>query len=585
MADPQRRPAGALGRAWTMLSNRDRYRLGLLMVASLVGTFLELFSLGAIVPLISLLVDSRDTYEIWWFGDTRLIERGQLIVGAAIALAMLFFLRAIALIYVRWRIVSFNFALQVRLQEELFRRYLSQGYEFFLNRNSSLLAYRVNSASAVVSGVVDPVISVLTDGLISIGLVLVLFYFEPFATLVTLSFFGLASFGFHRFTTSRIRSWGAIRKQFASDSQVHLYQGLQGIKDVKIFGREKLFADRLSTALKAGIDPAKKFSLVQFIPRIGLEFIAVSAFSVVVVSMVLTGSDLNRIVPTVALFSVAAFRIMPAFSRVIHSSQSVDHARELIRDLGDDYDLGISTFSFTNRNLKYESVGDVVVENVSYRYPDTDRAVLDDVSFVIAEGEMVGVVGTSGGGKSTLVDLLIGLLTPMSGKIRAGGGTILSDLRRWQDSIGYVPQSLYLVDDSIRANVAFGLNPSDIDDDRVWEALKGARLDQFVAGLPEGLASTVGERGVRLSGGQRQRIGIARALYGDPPFLILDEATSSLDNATESEFMEVVWGLRKSKTILIVAHRTSTVERCDKVIRIEAGKVVQVGGPEVIRQS
>jgi ABC-type multidrug transport system fused ATPase/permease subunit len=276
---------------------------------------------------------------------------------------------------------------------------------------------------------------------------------------------------------------------------------------------------------------------------------------------------------------------MPAFNRIIHSAQSVDHSRELIRDLGDDYDLGISTFSFTNRHLKYESVGDVVVENVSYRYPGTDRAVLDDVSFVIAEGETVGVVGTSGGGKSTLVDLLIGLLTPISGEIRAGGDTIHSDLRRWQDSIGYVPQSLYLVDDSIRANVAFGLNPGDIDDDRVWEALKGARLEQFVAGLPEGLASTVGERGVRLSGGQRQRIGIARALYGDPPFLILDEATSSLDNATESEFMEVVWGLRKSKTILIVAHRTSTVERCDKVIRIEAGKVLQVGGPEVIQQS
>lgn len=585
MVDTEQRTAGALGRAWTMLSGRDRFRLGLLMVASLIGTFLELFSLGAIVPLISLLVDSRDDYEIWWFGETRVIERGQLIVGVAAALAVLFLLRAMALIYVRWRIVSFNFALQVRLQEEMFRRYLSQGYEFFLNRNSSLLAYRVNSASAVVSGVVDPVISFLTDGLISIGLVLALFYLEPFATLVTLSFFGLASFVFHRFTTSRIRSWGAVRKKFAADSQVHLYQGLLGIKDVKIFGQEKVFADRLSVALKAGIDPAKKFSLVQFIPRIGLEFIAVSAFAVVVVSMVLTGSDLNRIAPTVALFSVAAFRIMPAFSRVIHSSQSIDHARELIRDLGDDYDLGMSTFSISNRIDKYESVGSISVEHVSYRYPDTDRTVLDDVSFVISEGETVGVVGTSGGGKSTVVDLLIGLLTPLSGEIRAGGDNIHADLRRWQDSIGYVPQSLYLVDDSIRANVAFGLNPSDVNDERVWEALKGARLDQFVAGLPEGLDSTVGERGVRLSGGQRQRIGIARALYGNPPLLILDEATSSLDIATEREFMEVVWGLRKSKTILIVAHRASTVERCDKVIRIESGRVVDVGGPELIRQS
>jgi ABC-type multidrug transport system fused ATPase/permease subunit len=572
-------------RAWRILSKRDRYRLFLLMAAGFVGTFLELFSLGAIVPLISVLVNSRDSYEIWFPGGSRTISRSDLIVGASLAVVVLFLLRAITLVYVRWRILAFNYALQVRLQEDMYRRYLSQGYEFFLNRNSSLLAYRVNSASVVVSGVIDPVISVLTDGLISIGLVLVLFYLEPLVTTVTLLFFGISSVLFHRFTASRIRSWGALRKQLASDGQVHLYQGLQGIKDVKIFGREKLFADRLSRALKDGIDPAKRFALVQFVPRIGLEFIAVTAFSLVIVSMVLTGSDLNRIVPTVALFSLAAFRVMPAFSRIIHSAQSVDHSRELVRDLGDDYDLGMSTFSFSNRNDKYESVGSISVEHVSYRYPDTDRTVLDDVSFVISEGETVGVVGTSGGGKSTLVDLLIGLLTPLSGEIRAGGDNIHADLRRWQDSIGYVPQSLYLVDDSIRANVAFGLNPSDVNDERVWEALKGARLDQFVAGLPEGLDSTVGERGVRLSGGQRQRIGIARALYGDPPFLILDEATSSLDIATEREFMEVVWGLRKSKTILIVAHRASTVERCDKVIRIESGRVVDVGGPELIRQS
>jgi len=575
---------GALRRAWSMLSMKDRYRLGLLMAASLVGTFLELFSLGAIVPLISLLVNSQETYEVWFPSGSRVVERRDLIVGASVALVILFLFRGAALVYVRWRILSFNHALQVRLQEEMFRRYLSQGYEFFLNRNSSLLAYRVNSASAVVSGVVDPVISVLTDGLISFGLVAVLFYFEPFATVVTLTFFGIASFLFHRFTTSRIRVWGAIRKQLASEGQVHLYQGLQGIKDVKIFGREKLFADRLSTALKAGISPAKKFALVQFMPRVGLEFIAVSAFAIVVVSMVLTGSDLNRIAPTVGLFSVAAFRIMPAFSRVIHSSQSVEHARELIRDLGNDFDLGISTFSFANRTTKITDVGDVVVDHVSYSYPGSDKTVLQDVSFVVREGEAVGIIGTSGGGKSTLVDLLIGLLVPDSGTISVAGESIYRDLRRWQDSIGYVPQSLYLVDDTIRANVAFGLHQGDVDDRRVWEALTGARLEQFVIGLPDGLDSKVGERGVRLSGGQRQRIGIARALYGDPPFLILDEATSSLDTATETEFMDVIWGLRATKTILIVAHRTSTVERCDKVIRIEAGRLVASGGPELARQ-
>lgn len=575
---------GVLRNALSMLSTQDRSRLGLLILAMLAGTFLELISLGAIVPLVSILIGSDESINVWLPGGEKNFSRETFVVGASLALVSLFLVRLIALVYIRWRIFSFGFALQVRLQEEMFRRYLSQKYEFFLERNSSLLAFRVNSASIVVSGVIDPIISVLTDGLVSVGLVLILLYLEPTATVFTIFFFGVASFSFHRATTSRIRVWGGQRKQFASQGQIHLYQGLHGIKDVKIFGREGLFADRFSHALKEGVDPMRRFALVQFLPRLGLEFIAVSAFAVVVVSMVLSGSDLSEIAPIVALFSVAAFRIMPAFSRLIHSSQTVDHARELISDLGIDFKLGIAKFESDDRDQRFERIRSIEIDNVSYEYSTSSGPVLHQISFSIDEGESVGIVGSSGGGKSTLVDLVIGLLTPTKGAIRVAGLETQRDLRKWQNSIGYVPQSLYLLDDSIMANVAFGLNPEEIDEARVWAALKDARLDDFVRELEDGLESNVGDRGVRLSGGQRQRIGIARALYSDPPFLLLDEATSSLDVATEQEFMEVVWGLQKVKTVMIIAHRISTVERCDRIIRIESGRIVDIGGFEVLQQ-
>jgi ABC-type multidrug transport system fused ATPase/permease subunit len=295
---------------------------------------------------------------------------------------------------------------------------------------------------------------------------------------------------------------------------------------------------------------------------------------------------LTDIVPVVGLFAAAAFRLLPSMNRVLTALHGLRYGlpvidmlhAELTRPLVADEagDAGAAGAGFS-RGIR--------IDALSYRYPGAPAAALDRLTLDIRAGETLGIVGSSGSGKSTLVDLLLGLLTPESGRIEADGRDIRDDLRGWRSQIGYVPQSIYLTDDTLRRNIAFGIPDDRIDDAAVARALAFAQLDGFVAAQPEGVHSFVGERGVRLSGGQRQRIGIARALYHDPPILVLDEATSALDVATEAEVMKAVAALQGRKTIVIVAHRLSTVEQCDRLCRLESGRAVQTGSPaEVLDQ-
>jgi len=296
-----------------------------------------------------------------------------------------------------------------------------------------------------------------------------------------------------------------------------------------------------------------------------------------VLIMIGSGTSISSILPTLGLFAATAFRVMPSISRILASIQTIGYTRPLaltvFRDLQltDDVDQRAGTQSEFERSIE--------LIDVTFRYKDAHRPALLNVSFRVDRGEAVGIIGTSGAGKSTLVDVLLGLLSPSSGKVCIDGKDIADHRRWWQDQVGYVPQTIYLTDDTLLNNVAFGLPVEDIDRDAVGRAITAAQLDEFVGSLPDGLDTIVGERGVRLSGGQRQRIGIARALYHDPSVLVLDEATSALDSETESGVMEAVRGLLGKKTVIIVAHRTTTVSYCNRILRFEDGSLVAQGSP------
>ena len=323
---------------------------------------------------------------------------------------------------------------------------------------------------------------------------------------------------------------------------------------------------------------------LQPLPRLWLEMLAVTGLATLVLTLLVLGHELGAVLPTLGLFAAAAFRLMPSVNRVLTSFQSLRYGLPVINTLHREFELEPSAIN--EAGTTPTPFGETIeFDRVSYTYATAHTSALEDLSVVIRRGESVGVIGTSGAGKSTFVDVLLGLLTPDSGAVLVDGVDIQHSLRSWRDQIGYVPQSIFLTDDSLRNNVAFGLPAAQVDETAVWRAIRAAQLEEFVNSLPEGLDTVVGERGVRLSGGQRQRIGIARALYHDPSVLVLDEATSSLDTATEREVMQAVSALHGAKTILIVAHRLSTVEHCDRLYRIERGRVVETGTPQTILAS
>jgi ABC-type multidrug transport system fused ATPase/permease subunit len=315
--------------------------------------------------------------------------------------------------------------------------------------------------------------------------------------------------------------------------------------------------------------------MTQVLPRLWLEIIAMGAMASLVVIMLLTGNEINAIVPVVGLFALSAFRVLPSVNKIINGLQMLRVSRAAIETIHRDLGLNISTGdSSTVGVFEFEAL---TTEALGFQYEQMDSEVLKDISILINKGEAVGFVGQSGSGKSTLIDILLGLLEPKSGSVRVNGLEIGDCKRSWQHIVGYIPQTIFLMDDSLRRNIAIGIADNEIDEVAIFEALKSAQLEDFVASLPEGLDTVVGERGVRLSGGQRQRIGMARAMYHQPSVLVLDEATSSLDTETEKGVMQAVQALQGDKTVIIVAHRLSTVEYCDRLYRLDAGRIVDEG--------
>ena len=425
------------------------------------------------------------------------------------------------------------------------------------------------------TGIIDPILVISSDILVTGGLFVLLIKLEPIGSIATISIFGLTSWIFRKFTNSRIKTWGEIQNFHKRMLLQHLQQGFGGVKDVKILGTEEYFASQYGENLLKNSEVVRRFSIAQTLPRFGLEILTIIGLAVLVSTMVLLDSELPEILPVLGLFGAAAFRLLPAVNRLISNFQIINVSRPQVDEVFEDLDL---PDQLNHKNSDRSTLTSAIsIVDISFSYAESLKNVVSGVSVKIGRGEAVGLIGSSGSGKSTLVDILLGLLEPNSGKVLVDGSDIHDDLRGWQDQIGYVPQSIFLTDDTLRRNVAFGLPKDKIDDDAVRSAIRSAQLEEFVASLPDGMETVVGERGVRLSGGQRQRIGIARALYNNPDVLVLDEATSSLDTETEHGVMQAVQALQGDKTVIIVAHRLSTVEYCDRLYRLENAQIVDEG--------
>ena len=561
---------------WRILTHQERRRLGWIFVLMLVGSVLETLSLGLVVPVVGLL--TRPSYIQKFPRINELLgfpSEQQFVIGTMFALVAVYIVKSSFLIWITWVQRGYSASVTTRIGRQLFRSYLYQPYVFHLQRNSAMLIRNSQNSGLVMSGIVDPMLVISSDILVTAGLFVLLIGLEPIGTLATSSIFGLTSLAFRKFTNSRIETWGKAQNLNKGMLLQHLQQGFGGVKDVKILGTEEHFVTQYGENLYKNSEVIRRFSVAQILPRFGLEILTIIGLAVLVSTMVLLDSELTEILPVLGLFGAAAFRLLPAVNRLINNFQLINISRPQVNEVFEDLDLpGQLNLKNSDRSAL---TGSISVVDISFSYPDSLKDAVSGVSVKIGRGEAVGLIGPSGSGKSTLVDVLLGLLEPKFGKVLVDGSDIHENLRRWQDQIGYVPQSIFLTDDTLRRNVAFGLPKDQIDDNAVKSAIRSAQLEDFVASLPDGLDTIVGERGVRLSGGQRQRIGIARALYNNPDVLVLDEATSSLDTETEHGVMQAVQALQGEKTVIIVAHRLSTVEYCDRLYRLENARIVDEG--------
>ena len=566
----------------SLLSRDERRAAWVLLGLTVIGMLLETLGVGFVVPAVALLVkqDLGASYPqlrpiLEAMGSPTQV---QLVIYGMVTLVAIYLIKGLFLAFLAWRQLSFALDVRIRLSQRLLTLYLRQPYTFHLQRNSSELMRNVGGEIGMVAGAIQHVMSLTTEVLVLSAVIALLLLVQPVGALVVVLVVGGVGLIFQRATRGRITSWGALRQHHSGLAVQHLVQSLAGAKDVKLLGREKDFIDKYGFHNIEGTRVVQLQAALTQYPRLGLELLAVAGMAMLVFIMLAQHRSMEEIVPTLGLFAVATFRIMPAVNRILGALQTLRFSMSAINTVTEEFNLPSPDLP-QRIGRTPELTDSIKMRDVHYTYPAAASPALRGISITVRKGESVGFIGPSGSGKSTLVDVLLGLLTPTAGEILLDGVNIRDDMRGWQDQIGYVPQFIYLTDDTIRRNVAFGIPAEEIDGEAVLRAIRAAQLDEFVASLPDGVDTVVGERGVRLSGGQRQRIGMARALYHNPAVLVLDEATSALDSATERELMEAVIALQASKTVLIVAHRLSTVAHCDRLYRIEEGTVVEEGVP------
>ena len=577
-----------LKQVWLFLTANQR-RYGLIIIFLMfIAMILESLSVGIILPLTSILFrgDLGNSFFANFFVIDLFSERNLIYIALTITI-IIFLIKNLALVFNLWEQTKFLRKLQFEITNKFFIYYLKKDYIFFLQNNSAHL-YRnltdiVSSAISYIKGYMI----FFTEIVVFIGIIIVLFYVDFMGTVIILSLVSIVSLIIYVLTIGKISSFGEERNIAGGELNKHLLQAMAAAKDVKILDREE---DLVYQVNKNLFKMTRLHQIIQFInglPRFSFEMLMICAFSLLVFMMMAAQREMTDIIQYLSVFAVASFRIVPGASRILSSFQSIKYMEPSVKILLQEFD---SKYHFVDKknnqiqdsNTPLEFNKEINLSNLSFSYPSRKEFSLSKISMKINKGEFVGIIGRTGSGKSTLINLLIGLLKPSEGKVEVDKLDINSNLHNWFNKIGYVPQSVYLTDDTIKKNIAFGLKEENINDDLVKKAVEKTSLDKFLTNLQNGLNTIVGEKGIRLSGGQQQRIGIARALYRDPEILIFDEATSSLDISTEEKIMDSIQFLKRKKTLIIITHRLSTVKNCDKIFFIDKGKIIKQGTPKEI---
>ena len=568
-----------------ILDRGQKIRILGLMVLILIGGLLETASASLILPLVSAILDEEK------FAENRYVMQIRELLGIesirTFTLCMLGFIiaiyifKAVFLILQTYLLARFANKNRARCTTNLLWQFLHRPYEYYLYAETSdiirtiygdmdnifnLLLQCMNFASELVVSLCLGVFLLITDWKMCLLMVLLLGVLTLINVKVIKKHLNIAGEG-SRITQAGMYKW--------------ILQGASGIKDVKVLRKEYYFTDRYSDSAEGYADNQIKYNVLTNLPRLLIEAVAILGILIYVMISMLVGVNIASLMTTIAAFAVAAMRLLPSVNRlntyianIAYFEPALDFIYENVNTKGLSEENVLITHNPTEEYVPALSFKDKIeLNDITFAYPNTDKNIFTHADMIVPIGASVGVVGASGAGKSTIVDIMLGLLEVKSGEILCDGIDAMEHYPEWLSHIGYIPQTIYMLDDSIRRNIAFGVDDSDIDDDRVWVVLKEAQMMDFVKDLPDGLDAQIGERGVRISGGQRQRLGIARALYHNPQILIFDEATSALDNDTETAIMDAIDSLHGQKTMVIIAHRLRTIENCDIIYEVKDEKI------------
>ena len=575
---------------YSLLSTGHRKKLAALSLLVILSGFMEIGGIASIMPFMGMVVNPRvvnenHTLSLLYHHLSFSGPRPFLVFLGFVVLGVLFLSNLVSALTI-WSILRFSFLTGKDLSRMMFSAYMNHPYVFFLDRNTSeLIQNTLFEIGRIVNGVLIPLLTLVSRSVIALSILVLLLWVNPLLALLSGGVLGGAYLAVYLLVKKTLGTTGReISRENALRTQV-AYEAFGAVKDIKILGREAEFYHRFSRPVERYSLYQAKSQMISLLPRYALETLAFGGIILIVIVLLNGGGSLEKTLPLISLYALAGYRLMPALQAIFGNLTALRFNRSAVDRITDDL-AALRADPRTSRLVVPPPVTrplpfsrSIVLERIVFHYPSREEAVLKGITLSVPANTSIGIVGATGSGKTTCLDILLGLLDPASGHLLVDGVRITPENRRaWQANIGYVPQQIMLLDDTVLNNIAFGIPGEQIDREKAVRAARLAHLHDFIMEeLPDGYETAIGERGIRLSGGQRQRIGIARALYHEPSVLVLDEATSALDNITENVIMEALSTLSRQKTIIMVAHRLTTVRECDTIIVLEQGRISDQG--------
>lgn len=571
-----------------LLDRKQKRSMVWIVLMMLVGGVLESLGVTMLVPIITVVIDpvqvERNKYLSAIYDALGLENTTQFAVVMLVAFVGIIVLKNVYLFFQQKVQLRFVYTNQFATSRRMMINFMQRPYEYYLNADTSVIQRNITSDVNNMYGLILSCLQLCSECIVFACLVGVLLAIDAQMIIMVAVLMVALLFLIKKVLKPIMVRAGQDNQDYYSGLYKWIEQSVMGIKEIKIANKENYFINEYAKCGAGYVNSVQKYNIYNATPRLLIETVCIAGMISYFIVIILRGAQVTELLPQLSALAMAAMRLLPSVNRINNYQTSISYFEPFFMGVSDnlqeeihDKKVSYAAEDYLQKKEveKLEIKKEISLQDITYKYPHTDVLIFDHADMVIPVGNSVGIVGTSGAGKTTIVDILLGLLQIESGRILADGVEVREHYESWLKNIGYIPQTIFMIDSTIRKNVAFGYAEDEIDEEKVWRALKEAQLDEFVRGLPEGLDTSIGERGIRISGGQRQRIGIARALFEDPEVLVLDEATSALDNETEAAIMDSINRLHGRKTLIIIAHRLQTIEKCDMVYRVENGKATR----------